>query len=66
MNLNLEELDPNLVQSSNSNKSFSEEEPLVNMTKSNNTINMVNNNDRSVREYAVFDPNTLHNTIVRP
>jgi hypothetical protein len=63
--LNLNELDPNSVQSYNSNKSSSEEETLVNMA--NNNINdMENDKDRFIREYAVFNPNTLHPSTMTP
>ena len=32
----------------------------------NNTIDMENDKDKFIREYVVFDPNTLHKSIVRP
>ena len=64
-NQNLNELDPNFVQSYNSNKSSSEEENLVNMDNIN-IIDMENDKDMFMREYAMFNPNTLHTSILTP
>jgi len=36
------------------------------MANTNNTIDMSNEKDRSIREYVVFDPNALHTSIMRP
>jgi len=65
MNPNLEELDPNFIQSYISNNSNSEEDSSVNMVDIN-TIDMTNDKGRSIRECAVFDPTTLHTSIVKP
>ena len=66
MNPNLEELDPNFIQGYNSNKSCPYEDSSVNMENDNNTTNMKNEKEKSIREYVVFNPTTLHTSIVRP
>jgi len=35
------------------------------MENNNNIINMADDKDRSIREYAMFDPNTLNTSILR-
>lgn len=64
-NSNLEELDQNFIQSYNSNKSSSERDSFVNMGDNNNTLDIVNDKWRSIREYAVFDLPSLHTSIVK-
>lgn len=63
-NSNLEELDQNFIQSYNSNKSSSEGDSSANMDD-NNTLDIVNDKGRSIREYAVFDLPSLHTSIVK-
>jgi hypothetical protein len=63
-NSNLEELDQNFIQSYNSNKSSSEGDSSANMDD-NNTLDIVNDKGRSIKEYAVFDLPSLHTSIVK-
>ncbi|KEH32971.1 hypothetical protein MTR_3g012200 [Medicago truncatula] len=53
------------LQSYNSNKSSSEGDSSVNMGDKNNTLDIVNDKGRSIREYAVFDLTSLHTSIVK-
>jgi len=64
---NLEQLDPDFTESCNSNKTILEEDFSEKMANNNNnTIDMKNDKDIFIREYDVFDPNSLHASIVKP